>query len=535
MQDLSQYRIVSPAVSAGNLYEAERKADGAAVWIKLLPDVLARDASLMQRLQERLAALPRHENVQQVFEVSSEGEITFCVLERLQGTTLKDRLAKGPYHASETDASFAELLSEQVPAADAAPALPGTPDIKAESAPEPAPIPSPNPTAPGVKPFDPNAGIIIPDEWKPVPTSNTRHLQLGDRFVELDMSPAFWEEREKPPKVEMTPAMLRLSTEWESERLFPSDDRRSTTIALLNELAVYKFAIQVLSALQAMHKAGIVCGALSPTNIFVCEKDTAKLINLEACLLRELSLPVGTDAPADQNNATEQSEAEIVAYQSPEQAVGRTIDGRSDLFSLGSILYEMATGSRAFTESTAEELRHAIARRENLMPQTLYPTNITRLNAVIVRALERDRGMRYKTAGDMLAAIEPLKTGVERQLQRIKDSANAAKESAKVVQSSGAAEAVAVAEPANAGVKFQATSVDDRILNLSPLDQHAPLSEQSDYSRSPHFDAEVDYSKMKYGWSKISHPRLVAAGLAVIGAAILVLLVLYFAVTWHPR
>ncbi len=286
-----------------------------------------------------------------------------------------------------------------------------------------------------------------------------------------------------------------------------------------------------------MHKAGIVCGALNPANIFVCEKDNAKLINLEACLLRELSLPVGEDAAANQDKTADQSEAEIVAYQSPEQAVGRTIDGRSDLFSLGSILFEMATGSRAFTESTAEELRHAIARRENLMPQTLYPTNITRLNGVIVRALECDRGMRYKTAGDMLAAIELLKSGVERQLRQIKDSANAEKENAKVAQSSGAADAAEVAEAANAGVNSQATA-EDRIRNLSPLRKRPQRPSKPGPAKFPDLEdraAVVDHSKMKYGWSKLPHPRLVAAGLAVIGAAVVVLLVLYFAVTWHPR
>ncbi len=228
MQDLSRYRIISPAASAGsNLYEAERKADGTAVWIKLLPDVLARDASLMQRLQERLAALPRHENLQQIFEISSEGEIAFCVLERLQGTTLKDRLTKGPYRASETDASYAELLSEPKAAADVASAPPlETPGAKAESAPEPAPTPSPNPSAPTAKRFDPNPGIIIPDEWKPVPPPNQKYLQVGDKFVELDMSPAFWEGPEKP-KVEMTPAMLKLLAEYQLDRWSPMAARRS--------------------------------------------------------------------------------------------------------------------------------------------------------------------------------------------------------------------------------------------------------------------------------------------------------------------
>lgn len=523
IQDLSHYHVVTPAPSAGgNLYEAERKADGAAVWIKVLPGALARDAALMQRLKERLARLPQHENLQRILEVSSEGDIAFCVLERLQGITLKDRLAKGPYRASETDARFAELLTEEKPAGDVATAAQEKPATETNPAPGPAPIPPPKPIAQAPKFLDQNLGLIAPPDSTPVPARTVRRLQVEDKVFEWDVSPPPWEKPSAIPKFEMTPAMSDLLRGYRLVSWSPA--------TLLHELAIYKFAAQVLRALQVVHKAGFALSALNPANIFICAQDTPKLMNVEDCLLRDLS--GGEDASADQNQdkTAKESGADVVAYQSPEQAIGRTIDARSDLFSLGSILYEMATGARAFTESTVGELRHSIARRENLMPQPLYPTNIAQLNGVIVKALERDRGMRYKTAGDMLAVIEPLKTAVERQLQQLRDSRNAAKDNANVAQPP-IASADAVAASGKAGLNFKATSATDPLRDLPTLD----VTNKPDDSPPHQIDAEIGHSKVRYAWSRISHPRLVTAGLVVIGAAILALLLMYVAATWHPR
>jgi len=174
-----------------------------------------------------------------------------------------------------------------------------------------------------------------------------------------------------------------------------------------------------------------VHGRLNPANVFLCEEGNAKLINLEEDILRLLLQPIVIpDNPAALSLGSVKGplkpdlDVGSVAYYSPEQAMGRSLDGRSDIFSMGSMLYEMLSGSRAFPEPSVQVL-HSIARRENLIPATLAAIETpkwyltTSLQRIIVKALERDRGMRYRTAAEIRSEVESLRTNAQRSLEAI--------------------------------------------------------------------------------------------------------------------
>jgi serine/threonine protein kinase len=177
-------------------------------------------------------------------------------------------------------------------------------------------------------------------------------------------------------------------------------------------------AVQVADALAASHAKGIVHRDIKPANIFLTPNGQVKILDFGlAKLAKDGSAGTTTDSSLEESLTQLGVIPGTAVYMSPEQARSEDLDVRSDIFSFGVVLFEMATGKKPFTGTNVVVTLHAVINSKPALPRSINPSVSAELESIIGKAMEKDRDRRYKNATEMKADLVRLKKGTEPTLR----------------------------------------------------------------------------------------------------------------------
>ena len=211
----------------------------------------------------------------------------------------------------------------------------------------------------------------------------------------------------------------------------------------LDNETVLSLAIEIADGLNAAHSQGIIHRDIKPANIFATRGGHAKLLDFG--LAKIATTPGSSNQIEVADTQTAMIDGEhltrpgttlgTVAYMSPEQTRAEELDPRSDLFSFGMVLYEMATRRMTFDGATPDIIRDMILNREPVSPSRINPAVSAALEAIISKALEKQRSLRYQTASDLLADLHRLKRDLDSGQVKISDNVPPMRRATKAIDS----------------------------------------------------------------------------------------------------